>query len=60
MEFNEERMKRFCFCKNCKRYYESNQPSPKCPSCGTKLYTVVFSMLDGKPITGVENDGEKA
>ena len=54
MEFNEKTMQRYAWCKNCKSYHETNLPSPVCSSCGNKLYTVVFDMLNGKPITGDE------
>ena len=40
------------YCAHCKTYTVSREPNPKCIDCGQGLYTVLYSIIDGKPITG--------
>lgn len=42
---------RLTWCEDCQRDVETAEPSPRCPSCGGKLYTVLRSALDGRRLT---------
>lgn len=49
---SEHNMKeREVFCPKCKQYTRTNQPNPKCLTCGYKLFTVLYSLLTGERLT---------
>lgn len=51
MEYNIR--KREVWCPNCKVTIVTDQPSPTCDDCfGKPMITVVYSVIDGKRLTG--------
>ncbi len=46
------------WCPKCKKTIVSDEPQPTCEDCfGQTMYTVVYSLIDGKRITGNDELG---
>ena len=46
------------WCPNCKKTIKTDEPAPTCDDCfGKPMITVLYSILDGKRITGNDELG---
>lgn len=55
MKYNEQTMKRECYCFTCKKYFMTCEVMPMCPNCKEKLITIVCSST-GERITGEKSE----
>jgi hypothetical protein len=46
------------WCPSCKKTIVTDQPAPTCDDCfGKPMLTVLYSLIDGKRITGADELG---
>jgi hypothetical protein len=49
----EDNMKnREVYCRTCKTFQYSRYAHPTCQECGNYMITVIYSLIDGKRLTG--------